>query len=88
MCANLRVSLGRQLFEELIAVTETFVEGKGQRARALCKLSGLYEDKGMQAESKAFKEQALELRTELKPELNDCPFVEEEFAKLCVWMLW
>lgn len=38
--------------------------------------------------SEACKKEALKLRAKLKPELEDNPFEEVEFAKLCVWMLW
>ncbi|KAM4066810.1 tetratricopeptide repeat domain-containing protein [Hirsutella rhossiliensis] len=77
-----------QLLEEIVSMSETFVEGKGQRARALHKLSAVLADKGMQIESEKCKEKALELLAELKPELKDAPYEEAEFSKLCLWMLW
>ncbi|KAF4984957.1 hypothetical protein FDECE_16948 [Fusarium decemcellulare] len=82
------VSSAMQLLEEVVGISETFVEGEGQRARALCKLTEIYADRGMQAESNACRENALSLRAALKPELKDAPFEEAEFSKLCLWMLW
>ncbi|RYP46257.1 hypothetical protein DL768_007524 [Monosporascus sp. mg162] len=77
-----------QLLEEVVGISETFVEGEGQRARALYKLTEVYADRGMQAESNACREKALALRAALRPELKDAPFEEAEFSKLCLWMLW
>ncbi len=71
-----------------MSISETLIEGDGQRARVLYRLSGLYADKGMEAESKSCREKALELRKKLKPELDDAPFEEAQFSKLCPWMLW
>ena len=78
----------RQLLEEIVDISETFVEGEGQRARALYRLTKIYEDRGNQAESTACKERALRLRAALRPELQEAPFEEAEFSKLCLWMLW
>ncbi|UNI18783.1 hypothetical protein JDV02_005033 [Purpureocillium takamizusanense] len=77
-----------QLLEEVVGISETFVEGEGQRARALYKLAKIYEDRGMPAECSAFREQAMALRASLRPDLEHAPFEEAEFAKLCLWMLW
>lgn len=52
------------------------------------KLSELYADKGMATQSQVCKDEALELRKTLKPELSDAPFQQAEFSKLCIWMLW
>ncbi|RYP89134.1 hypothetical protein DL769_000182 [Monosporascus sp. CRB-8-3] len=82
------VSSATQLLEEVVGISETFVEGEGQRARALYKLTEVYADRGMQAESNASREKALALRAALRPELKDAPFQEAEFSKLCLWMLW
>lgn len=38
-------------------------------------------------ERDTFKEMAEKLRSDLKLELEDAPFIKEEFMKLCVWML-
>ncbi|EXF84562.1 hypothetical protein CFIO01_04730, partial [Colletotrichum fioriniae PJ7] len=81
-------SSARQLLEELVSISETFIEGEGQRARALCKLSGIYEKKGMVKESNDSRALALEIRQKLRPEFKNNLFQESEFAKLCVWMLW
>ena len=77
-----------QLLEETISISGTFVEGEGQRARALYKLAEIHRERGMQAESAACREAAIQSRAAAKPELKDSPFVEAEFAKLCPWMLW
>lgn len=78
----------RQLLEEILNISESFVEGEGQRARALYKLSKIHTERGMLAEGKACKEESLKLRAKLKPELKNAPFEEAEFSKLCLWMLW
>ncbi|KAK3936100.1 TPR-like protein [Diplogelasinospora grovesii] len=83
-----RVAPALDLLEDIVNISETFEEGEGQRARALYKISGIYVERGMQAESLAAKEKALELRAKLKPELKDAPFEEAAFSKLCLWMLW
>jgi hypothetical protein len=77
-----------QLLEEIVSSSETYSEGEGQRARALYKLSVIHAERGMTASCEACKEEALNLRARLKPELKDKPFEEAEFAKLCLWMLW
>ncbi|KJZ74929.1 hypothetical protein HIM_05660 [Hirsutella minnesotensis 3608] len=82
------VSSAIQLLEEAVGISETFVEGEGQRARALYKLTEVYANRGMQAESINCREKALTLRAALRPELKDAPFEEAEFSKLCLWMLW
>jgi hypothetical protein len=71
-----------------VKISETFAEGEGQRARALYKLSCIYAERGRLAESEDCKEESLKLRAQLKPELEDAPFEEDEFSKLCLWMLW
>ena len=76
------------LLEEVASISETFVEGEGQRARALYKLSEMHGKAGMQAKSEKCKELALRLRAAARPDLKDAPFEEAEFSKLCLWMLW
>ncbi|TLD28819.1 hypothetical protein PspLS_03746 [Pyricularia sp. CBS 133598] len=77
-----------QMLEEIVSISETFVEGQGQRARALYKLSEIYRKGGQEASSEDYKQRAMELRAAMRPELPDAPFEEEEFGKLCSWMLW
>lgn len=71
-----------------MGISETSVEGEGQRARALYKLSVIHGERGMIPSSEACKTEALKLRAKLKPELEGNAFEEAEFAKLCLWMLW
>ncbi|KID83644.1 Tetratricopeptide-like helical, partial [Metarhizium majus ARSEF 297] len=77
----------RQLLQDVVGISETFVKGHGQRARALYTLSKAYEARDMLAESTACKEKAVALRSLPRPDLKDAPFEEEEFSKLCLWML-
>ncbi|TPX16451.1 uncharacterized protein E0L32_003745 [Thyridium curvatum] len=81
-------SLAARLLEEIVSISETFVEGEGQRARALYKLSIIYNGKDQQVLSEAYREKALQSRAAANAELKDAPFEEAEFAKLCLWMLW
>jgi hypothetical protein len=76
------------MLEELVSISETLIEGRGQQARALYKLSELYTRKDMAVQSKKCREEDLQLRNELKLELSSTPFEEEQFNKLCLWMLW
>jgi hypothetical protein len=62
--------------------------GEGQAARANYKLAVLYAGKGAQEKSKACKTRALALRKKAQPETANNPFEEDEFMKLCPWMLW
>ncbi|KAH0598669.1 hypothetical protein MHUMG1_03973 [Metarhizium humberi] len=78
----------RQLLQAVVGISETFVEGDGQRARAWYTLSKVYAVRDMLAESTACREKAVALRSLLRPDLKDAPFEEEEFSKLCLWMLW
>lgn len=82
------LSQNSELLKQLVAIAETLVEGEGQLARASYKLAVLYNEKGMQAESESCKARACELRAKLRPEATHAPFEEEEFMKLCLWMLW
>ncbi|VUC30930.1 unnamed protein product [Clonostachys rosea] len=82
------VSSAIQMLEEIVGISKTFTEGQGQQARALFKLAEVYTERGMQAESLAYKQSAISIRAALKPELQDAPFEEAEFSKLCLWMLW
>ena len=77
-----------QLLEEIVDISETFVEGEGQRARALYKLAVIHAERGVDQTSAAYKVKALQARASAKPELEDAAFKEEEFSKLCLWMLW
>ncbi|KAJ8131983.1 hypothetical protein O1611_g1641 [Lasiodiplodia mahajangana] len=77
-----------QLLQEIISISETFIEGEGQRARALHKLSEIHAHMGQQSESDTYRGKALALLANLKPELKDAPFEEATFAKVCLWMLW
>ncbi|KID91916.1 tpr repeat-containing protein [Metarhizium guizhouense ARSEF 977] len=77
-----------QLLQDVVGISETFVEGDGQRARALYTLSKVYAVRDMLAESTACREKAVALRSLLRPDLKDAPFEEEELSKLCLWMLW
>ncbi|KID61280.1 Tetratricopeptide-like helical, partial [Metarhizium hybridum] len=77
-----------QLLQDVVGISETFFEGDGQRARALCTLLKVYTAGGMLAESTACREKAVTLRSFLRLDLKDAPFEEEEFSKLCLWMLW
>lgn len=76
------------MLKQLVAIAQTLSEGQGQLARAEFKLAVLYEEKGLAAESKLYKVDALRLRNMLHPRLADAPFDEDSFMKLCLWMLW
>ncbi|KAF2270743.1 hypothetical protein CC78DRAFT_564062 [Lojkania enalia] len=76
-----------ELLGQLVDIASSVPEGKGQLARAYFKLAILHSER-REDESRAFKDMAERLRAELKPELERAPFVEDEFMKLCVWMLW
>ncbi|KAK5630391.1 hypothetical protein RRF57_006106 [Xylaria bambusicola] len=82
------VNSAARLLEEIVSISETFVEGEGQRARALYKLSEIYASLGQQKESDACRSKATTLLANLKPELKHEPFEEATFSKLCLWMLW
>ena len=81
-------SVDRELLLQIVEIAQTLNEGEGHLARANHKLSVLYTEKGMEPEIKTCKATALDLRAKLRPELKDAPFEEEEFMKLCPWMLW
>jgi len=72
----------------LIDIAGSIPEGKGQLARAYFKLAVLQEERGRHGENHTCKEMAESLMAELKPGAEGTPFTEEEFMKLCVWMLW
>ena len=80
--------LNRELLEELISISETFVEGEGQRARALFKLSQIHEERGRKVDSKDCRDRAVALRDKVNPDLQGAPVEGSEFLKLCPWMLW
>ncbi|KAI1479741.1 TPR-like protein [Daldinia eschscholtzii] len=65
-----------ELLRQLVDISGSLNEGKGQLARALYKLA------------KPVKTRALEIRGNLRPEERDQPFEEEYFSKLTLWMLW
>ncbi|KAF2280328.1 uncharacterized protein EI97DRAFT_447867 [Westerdykella ornata] len=77
-----------ELLGQLVDIAGSIPEGKGQLARAYFKLAVLHQEKGRHSESNTYREMAESLRAELKPEAVGAPFNEEEFMKLCVWMLW
>lgn len=81
-------NLNRELLEELVSISETFVEGEGQRARALFKLSQIYKERGREEESRDFRERAVALRDEVSPDQQGAPADEDGFSRLCPWMLW
>ncbi|KAI9708927.1 MAG: hypothetical protein M1820_003621 [Bogoriella megaspora] len=76
------------LLNQLAAIAETLPGGEGQLARANYKLSVLYDQRGDSNQSHTYKEQALEARARFRPQAKDAPFEEDEFSKLCLWMLW
>lgn len=69
-------------------ISQALSEGEGQLARAQYKLSVLYKEKGMVAESDQCKADALRLWKKLRFQDTDVPFEEDSFMKLCPWMLW
>ncbi|KAK9435537.1 hypothetical protein VB005_10336 [Metarhizium brunneum] len=77
-----------QLLQDVVGISETFVEGDGQRARALYTLSKVYAVRDMLAESTACREKVVTLSSFLRLDLKDALFEEEEFSKLYLWMLW
>ncbi|KAF2017327.1 TPR-like protein [Aaosphaeria arxii CBS 175.79] len=77
-----------ELLSQLTKIAGSIPEGKGQLARAYYKLAVLQHERERYEESHTSREMAQNLRAELKPDAGGAPFIEEEFAKLCVWMLW
>jgi hypothetical protein len=63
-------------------------EGKGQLARAYFKLAIIYDEQERTHDSSTCRNMAERLRAEMRPDLRNAPFKEEEFMKLCLWMLW
>ncbi|KAG9242074.1 hypothetical protein BJ878DRAFT_544615 [Calycina marina] len=88
LCKQGKYASALALLLQLIAISESLKEGEGQLARANYKLAVVYKDKGMELESKACKDRAMEVRAKLRPEAAAAPFEEDEFMKLCPWMLW
>src|SRR3569833_46883 len=79
----------RQLLEEIVGISETFLEGQGQCARALYKLSTICAGRAPQAESDSYKQKAIELLLKLRPDSkSDMEYGESQFSELCPWMLW
>jgi hypothetical protein len=76
------------MLEEAVAICESLPEGEGHLARANYKLSILCSETGKLGESEAYKQRAMELRLKLHPGAVIVPFAEEEYMKLCPWMLW
>lgn len=72
---------------ELVSIAGTLDEGQGQLGRAKYKLAILYSSKNCQRQADACRSEALTIKSQLQPEA-DGSFLEEEFAKLCPWMLW
>ncbi|KAJ5058662.1 hypothetical protein J3E74DRAFT_467267 [Bipolaris maydis] len=77
-----------ELLNQLTDIAGSIPEGKGQLARAYYKLAVFQHERGRYEESHACKEMAESVRAELKADAAGAPFIEEEFMKLCVWMLW
>ncbi|KAI0199004.1 TPR-like protein [Astrocystis sublimbata] len=77
-----------ELLKQLIDIAGALVEGEGQLARALYKLSILYSEKGAASEADLAKAKATEIRNRLRPENCDAAFDGESFSKLTLWMLW
>ncbi|KAI9668388.1 MAG: hypothetical protein M1831_001142 [Alyxoria varia] len=73
---------------ELVNVSETLPEGRGQLARAKYPLSVTYAEMGRDKDSEELKAEALKLRQELKPDDDGDRFDYESFNSLCLWMLW
>jgi hypothetical protein len=61
---------------------------KRQIARASYKLAILYSEMDRKTESNAYRKRAVDMRTKLRPEEDSASFDEEDFMKLCPWMLW
>lgn len=72
----------------MVQIAGSFSEGKGQLARAYYKLNIVYSEDGQIGKSETSLEQAMRLRAEVRPELDDEPLTEESFRKLSPWMLW
>lgn len=85
---SLTYSCDSELLGQLVDIASSIPEGRGQLARAYFKLAVLQDEKERHGQGHTSKEMAESLRDELKPELQGAPFIEEEFMKLCVWMLW
>ncbi|KAJ9137354.1 TPR-like protein [Coniochaeta hoffmannii] len=77
-----------ELLIQLSDIAGSIPGGDGQLARAQFKLSVLYQVAGREQASRTARELAEKSRKELRPELAERPFTEEEFNKLCLWMLW
>ena len=85
---SLMWSCDSELLNQLTNIAGSIPEGRGQLARAHYKLAVLQYEGGRYEESRAYKEMAERLRAELRPDAEEVPFIEEEFMRLCVWMLW
>ncbi|KAH8719327.1 hypothetical protein GQ44DRAFT_742021 [Phaeosphaeriaceae sp. PMI808] len=57
-------------------------------AMAYFKINTLYDENGRHIESSSCKDMAVKLRADLKPGFDGASYTEEDFRKLCVWMLW
>lgn len=68
--------------EEIVLITEAHLEGRGQRARAMFKLSGMYHERGMADKANSCAEEALRLRQALRPDLQNWEFGESSFRLL------
>jgi hypothetical protein len=78
----------RELLTQLADIAGSIPEGQGQLARAQFKLSVLYDEAGREDASRAALEIAEKSRKEIRPELANAALIEDEFNKLCPWMLW
>lgn len=77
-----------ELLRQLTDIAGSIPEGKGQLARAYFKLAVLQEERGRLEESRTYKALAEDLKSELVSQSEERPFTEDEYMKLCVWMLW
>lgn len=78
----------RELLTRLVDIAGSIPEGKGQLARAYFKLSILHDENGKENESNICKVLAAQLMMELRPGAPGTSCTEEDYGKLCVWMLW
>lgn len=77
-----------ELLRQLTDIAGAIPEGKGQLARAYFKLSVLCTERERIEDSRRYKALAEQVRRDVRPDLADHPCTEDEFMKLCLWMLW
>ena len=76
------------LLDECVSIAENLPEGKRYEARAKYKLGSIYAGHGELEKSHALKAAARSLKRELTCEDGFEEEGEENYEKLCVWMLW